>query len=346
MDLKYASASLAAPVLQDAVAQQRASSTVNQDGAGSFSGAMKSALGTISESIQEAKSVWDASALPGQQRADLAAVFQGFGVLMDQLAQTYAPHSAGAGAAAPAAGALTATTARALALVQGGGATNQGDLGADSTSTAAYLANRSALPTASSLTAAPTTGTEPAAWQSYFSSTAYQGAQSEYLAGMQKGNPTDQWVIAALNRAIGQNVANGYDPEKSHAVNTLRGYFSGDAQAKSAAIHSIDSSFLKAGNAYETYDYGLHTIAGAAPEGMNTTMPAFKSDYDKDWNRPSLYDQINSSLGWTAASNQYSDPASRDAALNRKLSDSEIMAFQSGSLTPELQALVNKYRGG
>ena len=87
-------------------------------------------------------------------------------------------------------------------------------------------------------------------------------------------------------------------------------------------------------------------IAGAPPQGMNTTMPTFASAFDKDWDRPSLYDMINSAMGWSEKTNLYADPASRDAALNRKLSDEEVLAFQSGSLTPELQALVSKYRGG
>ena len=103
---------------------------------------------------------------------------------------------------------------------------------------------------------------------------------------------------------------------------------------------------LQAGGAYETFDYGQHIIAGAPPVGMDTNMPTFKSAYDKEWDRPSLYDMINSSMGWNEKANLYADPASRDAALNRKLSDEEIKAFQAGALTPELQALVGKYRGG
>ena len=167
----------------------------------------------------------------------------------------------------------------------------------------------------------------------------------------QATNPTEQWVLAALNRSIAQAKANGYDPEKSHSVNTLRGYFSGDAQAKSNAIHSLDRSMLAAGGAYETFDYGVHTIAGAAPQGMDTSMPDFKTAFDKDWNRPSLYDQINSSLGWPGGASgtsatpvNFADPANRDAVLNRKLSDAEVAAFQSGQLTPELQAQVSQYR--
>ena len=167
----------------------------------------------------------------------------------------------------------------------------------------------------------------------------------------QATNPTEQWVLAALNRSIAQAEANGYDPEKSHSVNTLRGYFSGDAQAKGNAIRSLDRSMLAAGGAYETFDYGVHTIAGAAPKGMDTSMPDFKTAFDKDWNRPSLYDQINSSLGWpggvsgtSATPVNFADPANRDAVLNRKLSDAEVAAFQSGQLTPELQAQVNQYR--
>jgi len=176
-------------------------------------------------------------------------------------------------------------------------------------------------------------------------------AAPSHLENLQIGNPTEKWVLAALNKSIAQARANGYDPEKSHAVNTLRGYFSSDAQAKSHAIHSIDRTMLAANGAYETFDDGVHTIAGAPPEGMDTSMPTFKTTFDKDWSRPSLYDMINSSLGWPGevpgARNKpvnFADPSNRDGALNRKLNDVEIEAFQTGRLTPELQSLVDRYR--
>lgn len=177
------------------------------------------------------------------------------------------------------------------------------------------------------------------------------GAGLSPLANLEASNPTEKWVIAALNKSIAQARANGYDPERSHAVNTLRGYFSGDAQARSHAIHSIDSAMLAASGAYETFDGGVHAIAGAPPEGMDTSMPSFKTAFDKDWSRPSLYDMINSSLGWPGevpgASGKpvnFADSANRDDVLNRKLNDVEIEAFQSRQFTPELRALVDRYR--
>ena len=163
---------------------------------------------------------------------------------------------------------------------------------------------------------------------------------------------TEQWVRVALNRSIAHSKANGYDPEKSHMVNTLRGYFSGDAQARSNAIHSIDRAMLEAGGAYETNDGGTHAIAGKPPKDGDVSMPIFKTAYDKDWSRPSLYDQINSSLGWESGTEgeagkpvNFADPANRDAVLNRKLTDEEVAAFQSGHLSANLKALVDQYRG-
>ena len=108
---------------------------------------------------------------------------------------------------------------------------------------------------------------------------------------------------------------------------------------------------LAASGAYETFDGGVHAIAGAPPEGMDTSMPSFKTAFDKDWSRPSLYDMINSSLGWPGevpgASGKpvnFADSANRDDVLNRKLNDGEIEAFQSRQFTPELRALVDRYR--
>lgn len=169
-------------------------------------------------------------------------------------------------------------------------------------------------------------------------------SQSQPVAS--QASNTELWVRAALNQAIAQSRADGYDPETSHAVNTLRGYFSGDAQARGNAIHSISSILLSAGGAYETSDYGVHAIAGGAPEGLDTSMPTLKTPWDKDWNRPSLYDMINSTMGWSGAANafNFADPANRDAVLNRKLSDAEVSAFQSGSVPSDMRALVEQYR--
>lgn len=168
--------------------------------------------------------------------------------------------------------------------------------------------------------------------------------QSQPVAS--QASNTELWVRAALNQAMAQSRANGYDPETSHSVNTLRGYFSGDAQARGNAIHSISSTLLSAGGAYETSDYGVHAIAGGAPEGLDTSMPTFKTPWDKDWNRPSLYDMVNSTMGWSGAANafNFADPANRDAVLNRKLSDAEIHAFQAGSVPTDMQALIDQYR--
>ena len=75
-------------------------------------------------------------------------------------------------------------------------------------------------------------------------------------------------------------------------------------------------------------------------------MPTFKTPWDKDWNRPSLYDMVNSTMGWSGAANafNFADPANRDAVLNRKLSDAEIHAFQAGSVPTDMQALIDQYR--
>lgn len=170
--------------------------------------------------------------------------------------------------------------------------------------------------------------------------------QSQAQANQSQASNTELWVRAALNQAIAQAKVNGRDPEVLDGVNTLRGYFSGDAQARSTAIHSIPTSLLSAGGAYETNDFGVQAVAGKPPEGLDTSMPTFKTAWDKDWNRPSLYDMVNSTMGWSGAANaiNFADPANRDAALSRKLSDAEVQLFQAGTLTPELQALVAQYR--
>lgn len=366
MDLQIAPSSLGTAALgSSTLARQRSSLDLQRGTNNEFSSAMQSALGSISATLQEVKTALNATP-QAQQRPELAEVFKGFGVLMDQLAQAYGGTVGGAApesssSSVPATDATRAAAASAVGTAAGDGTiasaaqwasaltTGLGGAAASAASAASTtsLANRTgALPGAADSDVARADASAPVTWESYSASAAYLGAKSEYLGRIQQNNPTDQWIVAALNKAIEQSVANGYDPEKSHAVNTLRGYFSGDAQARSRAIQSLDDNMLKAGGAYETFDYGLHTVAGAPPVGMNTTMPTFKSAYDKDWDRPSLYDMINSSLGWAEKTNSFADPASRDAALNRKLSDAEIMAFQNGSLTPELQALVTRYRGG
>ncbi len=180
---------------------------------------------------------------------------------------------------------------------------------------------------------------------SYFNSAAYLNRQTAYLSQAETTDSTGLWINAALNQAMELNKINGYEPDSGYTVNVLRGYYSGDAQARSNAIHAVQGQLLSASGGYETSDYGLHRIAGTPPASLDTTRPTFATEYDHDWNRPSLYDQINSSLGWNESNNNYADPARRDAALNRKLTDAEILAFQSGNLTPALQSLVTKYRG-
>lgn len=280
-----------------------------------FSGSLSQAVDAMQHVVQEVRGSLSSGQVPADKTA-LESAVNGLNALLGQFTQALqlvaseqSPASEPVGSAGAGAGASSASVTDALkaALAAGAGAANK-----DS------VALKPSAPAA---------------------------------AAAQAANPTEQWVLAALNRSIAQAEVNGYDPEKSHSVNTLRGYFSGDAQAKSNAIHSLDRSMLAAGGAYETFDYGVHTIAGAAPKGMDTSMPDFKTAFDKDWNRPSLYDQINSSLGWpggvTSGSGtpvNFADPANRDAVLNRKLSDAEVAAFQSGQLTPELQAQVSQYR--
>lgn len=343
---------------------QRSSPDVPTGASNDFASAMQSALGGISAKLQEVKTVLGTSP-QAQQQPGLAQMFQGFGVLVDQLAQIYGSTTGGAMAGATAsavvttgaAGSTSANNNSVASAIPWASALAAG-LGVDSAAGAQTQQSTTSLAgTSASSNSAPstedsnapsgtvTTSGATVTWESYSSSSAYKGAKADYLGRMQQSHSTDQWMIAALNKAIEQSVANGYDPEKSNAVNTLRGYFSGDAQARSNAIHALDSDMLKAGGAYETIDYGLHVIAGAPPAGLNTTMPTFKSAYDKDWQRPSVYDMINSAVGWSEKANSYADPDSRDATLNRKLSDAEIMAFQDGTLTPALEAMVAKLQG-
>jgi hypothetical protein len=151
-------------------------------------------------------------------------------------------------------------------------------------------------------------------------------------------------VNYALQQAIAASQRNGYDPESSWQVNTLRGYFSDDPQAKANALLEAEryAQQLIPG-AYRTADYGHAGIAGF---NQQFETPTFKSAYNQQWNTPTLYDMINSTIGWSAQNNNYADPSKRTAELNRKLTDDEIRAFQSGRLTPALQSVVSQYRGG
>lgn len=334
-------------------------------GAGAaFAGSLATALQAVTTSVQEARTQLASAPALADSNA-LQSTFSSLSALLGQFGDLL--QSAGAGPATGVArgvGAAQATSAGAAVPVANSATSTQAQsLSSGMEALRAALFGPAGASAAAVTTAAPASGAGTSAGEQRVTSAPVSGRQSAaagyavgspghtYLSQLDASNPTDKWMTAALNKAISQAQANGYDPEKSHAVNTLRGYFSGDAQARSSAIHSLDSTMLTAGGAYETFDYGVHTIAGAPPEGMDTNMPSFKTAYDKDWNRPSLYDMINSSLGWqgetpgsSAQHINFADPANRDAALNRKLSDAEIAAFQAGQLPAELQVQVARYR--
>jgi hypothetical protein len=148
-------------------------------------------------------------------------------------------------------------------------------------------------------------------------------------------------VNTALQQAIAQARANGYDPEKSWQVNTLRGYFSDNPQARAEAMQQAAGML----GANLTADYGHLGVRGY--EGQTTTTPTFTGAWNPNWNVPTLYDMINSTYGWNGSeAANYADPSKRTAELNRKLTDAEIKSFQDGKLTPELERVVSQIRGG
>ena len=325
------------------------------DSAGSaFSGSLANALDAMTTSVQEVRTQLSSGQLLTDKTA-LQNTFSSLSALLGQFNQVLQSASAASapsvlGAVSGVGTALSGVSSRAVAAPVPASVTDMLEA-----AFSRQVPLSTAAPTGGAANAVSgAVAASPAAFvgvQGLGAASAVASPAQTYLAHLQSSNPTEKWVVAALNKSIAQAQANGYDPEKSYSVNTLRGYFSGDAQARSNAIHSLDSAMLAAGGAYETFDYGVHAIVGALPEGMDTTMPTFQTAFDKDWNRPSLYDMINSSLGWPGdvpGSNgrqvNFADPSNRDGVLNRKLSDAEVAAFQSGQLTPELQILVHRYR--
>ena len=344
----HVSAAAASGIASAGGAARGAKAEPGRNAVDAFAGSLATALTAVNTSVQEARTQLSSAPSMADSNA-LQSTFNNLSALLGQFSDLLQS----SGVKPPVGGG--ATTALAAAPVTNKPVTG---LAAPSLSSGADALRGALFGPASAPTVGPSAAGQNTA-RAFASEvqTAKSGYPAgspghTYLSGLGANNPTEKWVTSALNKAIEQSRTNGYDPEKSHTVNTLRGYFSGDAQARSSAIHSLDSTMLEEGGAYETFDYGVHTIAGAPPEGMDTTMPSFKTAYDKDWNRPSLYDMINSSFGWpgevpgsNAQPVNFADPANRDAALNRKLSDAEISAFQTGQLPAELQMQVQKYRG-
>jgi hypothetical protein len=275
--------------------------------AAAFASSLTTAVASVQQQVTQAQAQWQQQATPFNV-SGLGNTVSGLTTLLAQFSQALQQLPGGRASA----GAPAAETKR--VSPQAAVATNTGAVAAGA------VAN-----------SGPATPSQPAASQP---------------AASQASN-TELWVRAALNQAVAQSKANGYNPETSHAVNTLRGYFSDDAQARGNAIRSISPTLLGAGGAYETNDSGVHAIAGGAPQGLDTSTPTFKTTWNKNWNRPSLHDMVNSTLGWSGAANavNFADPANRDAGLNRKLSDAEIRTFQAGGVPADLQALIDQYRG-
>lgn len=100
-------------------------------------------------------------------------------------------------------------------------------------------------------------------------------------------------VNTALQQAIAQARANGYDPEKSWRVNTLRGYFSDNPQARAEAMQQAAGML----GANLTADYGHLGVRGY--EGQTTTTPTFTGAWNPNWQQASQTSQAGA--GGTAS---------------------------------------------
>ena len=100
-------------------------------------------------------------------------------------------------------------------------------------------------------------------------------------------------VNTALQQAIAQARANGYDPEKSWQVNTLRGYFSDNPQARAEAMQQAAGML----GANLTADYGHLGVRGY--EGQTTTTPTFTGAWNPNWQQASQTSQAGA--GGTAS---------------------------------------------
>lgn len=96
-------------------------------------------------------------------------------------------------------------------------------------------------------------------------------------------------VNTALQQAIAQARANGYDPEKSWQVNTLRGYFSDNPQARAEAMQQAAGML----GANLTADYGHLGVRGY--EGQTTTTPTFTGAWNPNWQQASQTSQAGAS---------------------------------------------------
>lgn len=96
-------------------------------------------------------------------------------------------------------------------------------------------------------------------------------------------------VNTALQQAIAQARANGYDPEKSWQVNTLRGYFSDNHQARAEAMQQAAGML----GANLTADYGHLGVRGY--EGQTTTTPTFTGAWNPNWQQASQTSQAGAS---------------------------------------------------
>lgn len=169
----------------------------------------------------------------------------------------------------------------------------------------------------------------------------------EFAKKLPELSKNNQDVInAALNIAIERAIGNGIKPEDSTVVQWMRG-FAEDPSRRGQALTTAASILGTAGvkDVAVTADYGFMAVLADVSK-LNTNPPKFEKAYDPQWDRPSMYDMINSTFGWTEQSANYGDPKNRTPELNRKLTDDEIRAFQNGTLDAATLAQVEKWRGG